>query len=290
MHRPDAGVRLPALFVITATLAGVLLAGCSGSAPIGPLGSTNADQGFAGSTMETVTVAETAQAAAAGTPGDSDFNCPPVEVRSGAAAWQVNEKSDGALRYQVSLGQRARECKFTTPDMRVRVGIQGRVLAGAAAAGTGGSLTVPIRLAVVEEGPTPKPVWTKLYTVPVQIGAGVTQLDFSYVAEDVTFPRPQPKVLDKYVIYVGFDPQAGAVAETRARPKPAAPRASAPAQPKPVASRPKPAPSTASASAEPAEPAPTQVRVAPPAPAPAASQENTQWIGAPAPSSGGFSQ
>lgn len=282
----------------------LLLAGCSGSGggtDVGPMGAGNADgQGWFGSQMRTTTVANSATPAP-GTPGAFDpneYTCPKVEIRGGAAAWQITDKGDGALRYQATLGQTARECKFAKPDMTVRIGIQGRVLIGAK--GGPGSLTVPVRVAVVQEGPSPQPIWTKLYSVPVSIGPAEMQVDFSLVVEDATFPLPAPATLERYVIYIGFDPQAGAVAEARgAKPKPAAAAKPAAPKPTPVATKPKPAapkptpPAASSAptptvtqSPPPAAPAPAQQPAPPPAAAIPAPAEG--WIGAPAPAPGTF--
>ncbi|MCJ8143554.1 hypothetical protein MKI84_11570 [Ancylobacter sp. A5.8] len=311
-------------------LIALLLAGCAGidgtggGGNEGPLGAGNSgSQGGFGSTMETTTVAASPRAATtpaapaattlpasaistqvvqsgsdgggASTGDTSDFTCPGVQVRGGAAAWQVTDPGDGGLRYQATLGQFSRECHYTTPDMTMRVGIQGRVLLGAK--GGPGRVSVPIRLALVEEGPVPKPVWTKFYSVPVEIGEGVMQVDFGLVASDVTFPRPSPATLERYVLYVGFDPQGATEKPTRprpAKPKPAQAAAPRPAQSAPAAARTTPVQSTPVQSApievEPAQaapaaaPAPVAVQPAPAAPA------QNQWIGTPAPSTGGFSQ
>ncbi|MEZ0213874.1 MAG: hypothetical protein ACAH27_13130 [Xanthobacteraceae bacterium] len=311
---------------LVALLAGCSGGGIGGAGNAGPMGGGNADgQGALGSSMETTTVAPTsapstapppptiavasaprtvnvvagpsgaapafAAAAPVASPGTfdaADYDCPKVEVRGGAAAWQVTDKSDGALRYQSTLGVIARECKFEPPTLNMRVGISGRVLLGTK--GGPGALTVPLRLAVVEEGPTPKPIWTKLYTVPVQIGEGEMQVEFNLVAEDVSVPLVSPRTLEKYIVYVGFDPQAGAVAEARRKPAPK-PVAAKPAAPKPVAARPKPAAPPPAANAE-AEPAPAPAAQRPPAaqqpPATAQTDPNTHWIGTAAPPSGGF--
>lgn len=329
--------------------------GLGGGGNEGPMGAGNSDgQGAFGSTMETTTVAPTsgsgttarsvpntapplpapvtagaagpvqtvvagnANASAAGSApvaDASDYTCPGVQVRSGAAAWQVTDKADGGIRYQANLGTFSRECHFTRPTMNMRVGIQGRVLLGAK--GGPGKVSVPIRLAVVEEGPTPKPVWTQFYSVPVEIGPGVMQVDFGLVADDVNFPLPTPDKLERYVIYVGFDSQAGEGESRRAprqqprpaqaaRPKPVAPAAQAtpasspaPAQTSRPAPAPAPAPAAAAAST-PAVSAPAATPAASAAPAAAPAKPatssvvppsgNQQWIGSPAPAAGGFSQ
>ncbi len=296
----------------------LLLAGCSGMGSggggnEGPMGAGNAGgQGLFGSTMETTTVLTNDRASPnspsninGGGPVDtSNFACPRVEVRGGAAAWQVTDKADGGVRYQATLGQFSRECHYTSPNMTMRVGIQGRVLLGAK--GGPGKLNVPIRLAVVEEGPVPKPVWTKFYSVPVEIGAGVMQVDFGLVADDIAFPLPSAGSIERYIVYVGFDSQAGTVAETKpaARPKPvqqarprpvqAAPVVTAPVQSAPVAVQPAPvqprAVPTQAVTPAPATPAPVVARPAAPANPPPLNDSQTQWIGAPAPNAGGFSQ
>ncbi|WP_245515931.1 hypothetical protein [Ancylobacter aquaticus] len=319
---------LPALALLLAGCAGNGIGGGDGND--GPMGAGNAgDQGVFGSSMETTTVAPTAGTAAV-TPGvadASDFTCPPVQVRAGAAAWQVTEPSDGGVRYQATLGQFSRECRFTSPEMNMRVGIQGRVLLGPK--GGPGKLTVPIRLAVVEEGPAPKSVWTKFYSVPVEVGAGVMQVDFGLVADDVNFPLPTPGLSERYIVYVGFDPQGKEEKPVRARPttpraqpqaqqapRPApaataAPRATPVATPAPsttprqitpaASAAPRTSPSapsatvqTAPATPAPATPAPAAAAATPApaasAPAPSPDNSQTQWIGAPAPSTGGFSQ
>lgn len=330
--RGGALVLLPVLALLLAGCAGGGIGGGGGNE--GPMGSGDAgNQGLFGSTMQTTTVSPTAAASNAGgtpagtaavTPGDFDasqFTCPPIQVRGGAAAWQVTDPQDGAVRYQATLGQFSRECRFTAPDMNIRVGIQGRVLLGAK--GGPGKLTVPIRLAVVEEGPEPKSVWTKFYSVPVEIGPGVMQVDFGIVADDVNFPRPTPAVSERYVIYVGFDPQGAQEKPQRARPATQArPRPQTQPSAQPQAQRPRPAAPAATAAPAPVQTAPAAaapvIRTAPATPAPAATapaasapaaspsapmtapaasapaakpdDSQTQWIGAPAPSTGGFSQ
>ncbi|MBS9477356.1 hypothetical protein [Ancylobacter radicis] len=309
---------------------GLLLAGCAGagtgggSGNEGPMGTGNAgDQGLFGSQIQTTTVAPETQANN-GTPGGdtSNFSCPPVEVRGGAAAWQVTDPADGGVRYQATLGQFSRECRYTAPDMTMRVGIQGRVLLGAK--GGPGRINVPIRVAVVQEGPAPKSIWTKFYSVPVEIGQSVLQVDFGLVADDISFPRPSYDVLDKYVVYIGFDPQGANEKPVRprpaqqTRPRPAPATSAAPATPRPAASTtpPRTAPAaqttpvqSAPATTAPAAAAPVQTAPAPAATAPAASTPaatapaasapaasapassgDAQWIGAPAPSAGTFSQ
>jgi hypothetical protein len=87
----------------------------------------------------------------------------------------------------------------------MKVGVQGRVIVGPV--GEAGTLDVPLRLALVQEGASPKTIWTKLYRVPVSIAGGQPNVPFVHV-EDISVPKPSAADLQAYVVYAGFDQQA----------------------------------------------------------------------------------
>jgi hypothetical protein len=157
--------------------------------------------------------------------------CPPVDVRLGASTLTIPPGSADAfsLRYQGTIGEMARECKVANGIMRMRVGVQGRVLVGPA--GGGGKIDVPMRYAVVKEGPEPKTVVSKFYKVAVTIPDGQPNVAFTHIDDDVAFPLPSDGDIDAYVVYVGFDP----IGEKQ---QPAKKPAAKPAA-KPVAARPR---------------------------------------------------
>jgi len=142
----------------------------------------------------------------AGPPAEVD--CPSVAVRQGAATLSITEPGAEAgpmtTRYQVSIGQMARECAALGGMMTMKVGVEGRVLLGPA--GGPGQIDVPIRMAVVQEGPNPKTVLSKFYKLAVAIPPGQTSVPFMHVEQDMSFPMPRGGDLDAYVVYVGFDP------------------------------------------------------------------------------------
>ena len=109
-------------------------------------------------------------------------------------------------RYQVSIGQMARECAALGGMMTMKVGVEGRVLLGPA--GSPGQVDIPLRMAVVREGPNPKTVLSKFYKVAVTIPPGQTSVPFVHVEQDLTFPTPRAADFDAYIVYVGFDPQS----------------------------------------------------------------------------------
>jgi len=136
-----------------------------------------------------------------------DFECPGVQIRQGAST--LTSTSDGAeqnalnLRYQVGFGQTARECRVSGNMLTIKVGVQGRVILGPA--GSSGPVDVPVRFAVVHEGIDPKPIVTKLERLSVNVAPGDTNVLFTHVEENLTFPLPKGADIDSYVVYVGFD-------------------------------------------------------------------------------------
>ena len=250
MHKKT--VRLPAEFSSRTGLAlfaaGLVVTGCATESALGPIGSPPAPSGDA-----------QVKATQGGVP--SDLDCPTVTIRGGASAWQLSAGPGPTnVRYQGALGQLARECAVLGETMTMRVGIEGRVLVGPK--GSPGNLTVPIRVALVAEGPQPRPISSKFYSVQVNIPEGASQAIFSLVEDDLTFAVPADKRLDNYMVYVGFDPQgASAAARPAAKAKaPAAKPTSAaqtPAAPKAPASQPAPAAKSAPAAKPQFEPAPS---------------------------------
>jgi hypothetical protein len=153
-------------------------------------------------------------------------NCPIVEIRPGASTLPVAAKTEQAtaqdLRYQLTFTQTARQCFVDGTTMRMRVGVQGRVVAGPAGAPT--QVDVPLRYAVVREGVEPRTITTKFRRFPVAV-AGANNVLFTDIEEDLSFPIPSTVDLDAYVVYIGFDDQ-GDRSERRPPPaKKSAPRA-----------------------------------------------------------------
>ena len=121
------------------------------------------------------------------------------------------------LRYQASFTQTARECILRGNDLTIKVGVQGRIVVGPA--GGPGTLSIPLRYALVREGREPKTLWTKLFTIPVTIPENQLNLPWLHIEEEMTVPRPPADEIEAYVIYVGFDPE-GAAATPKAVAKP----------------------------------------------------------------------
>ena len=168
--------------------------------------------------------AETAQAAGggAGIVDAEDFDCPQVAIRTGASTLIVGDKasqepdSPMTLRYQGSILNTARDCKFAAGIVTMKVGVEGRIILGPA--GGPGQVDVPIRIAVVHEGPQLKVVVSKLARLSVAVTENSPGAVFTHVDPEVSFPMPRPAGdIDSYIVYVGYDQQA---LEAPKKPKP----------------------------------------------------------------------
>jgi len=147
--------------------------------------------------------------AAAGETTPPNFECPPVTVRQGAStmsAWSGAEQVPTALRHQVSVLTYARECRLNGQTLAMRVGVEGRAVLGPT--GTPGTINVPVRIAIVHEGINPKTIVARMHTVTVDLAPGHSNIVFTHIEEDLSFPMPPGGDIDSYVVYVGFDPMA----------------------------------------------------------------------------------
>jgi len=201
-------------------LLALLLAGCGSSSIL------------SGSSLNIFDSKKATTGAASGT-GDAaadlaDIDCPSVTVRSGASTLMiggkpVNANDTGALelRYQGTIIRTARECHVAAGIMTMKVGVEGRIITGPA--GGPGTVDVPLRVAVVQEGVNPKPIISKFARIPVTVASDNDRVTFSHVEQDITFPMPVPAgYIDAYVVYVGFDTMAAPEKKAPARRKPAA--------------------------------------------------------------------
>jgi len=141
------------------------------------------------------------------TPSAAEVDCPGVDIRPGTSTLNIAVKPDqataGDLRYQLSIGQTARECRVQDGSMSIKVGVQGRILLGPF--GAPGSVDVPLRYAVVREGPEPKLIVTRFKRIEATIAAGQTRAQFVDIEQGLSFPLPSSVELAAYVVYVGFD-------------------------------------------------------------------------------------
>jgi hypothetical protein len=181
---------------------------------------------FSSSALDFFSTSSKATTSDGGSGSVTDVECPGVDVRSGASTLMIgNKPGEGEpsaldLRYQATIVRMARECQVNAGLVTMKVGIEGRVITGPA--GGPGTIDLPLRIAVVQEGVNPKTIVSKFARLQVAIANAAERVSFTHVDPDVSFPLPQPAAnIDAYVVYVGFDP-AGAPQEKKkptAKPK-----------------------------------------------------------------------
>jgi len=165
-----------------------------------------------------------------------DIECPLINIRQGAATFVVGQTAsnstdvtntnNGAMgvRYQGTFVRAARECALVRGNVVMKIGVQGRIIVGPS--GGPGEVNVPLRIAVVDETPNKtKPIATRFVRIPVTVSSMTDNPSFTHVEEGLSFPMPRD--LDRYVIYIGFDPLAAAAQdhpkpEPKAKPRPKA--------------------------------------------------------------------
>lgn len=188
-HRWRAALGAAALLT-----AGLVLSGCSGM-------TSRLPRWFSGSSDT--------PAAAPGAPAapSMDEDCPVADIRRGASTLQVATAGETStandLHYQLTFIELARQCMLIGQTVRMRVGVQGRVIVGPA--GAPSQVAVPLRYAVIREGVEPKTIITKFKRFPVAVPAMAESTVFTDIEEDLSFPLPPRAELRSYVVYVGFD-------------------------------------------------------------------------------------
>lgn len=126
--------------------------------------------------------------------------CPRVSLREGTAYFSTYpkgaEKNRDNVRYQASITDVSRSCKYVDGGLTMEVGVAGRVVLGPK--GSAGTIEMPIRVAVVEGD---RVLYSELHKDKVDIGqAGTTQ--FVFTDPNVNLPRPSGP---NYQVFVGYD-------------------------------------------------------------------------------------
>ena len=118
-------------------------------------------------------------------------------MRTGAATLMIGSKPGQGepsaldLRYQATIIRTARECHVNAGIMTMKIGIEGRVITGPA--GGPGTIDVPLRIAVVQEGVNPKTVFSKFGREQVTVAGAVDRVPLSRISIRISsFPMPQP--------------------------------------------------------------------------------------------------
>ena len=121
-----------------------------------------------------------------------------MRVASGADATGV--------RYQIAVGDVARECAVQGDRLAIRVGVETNVVLGPA--GSAGTYTAPLRIAIVRQRDEAV-LASKVYRVGGAVG-GTGQSQFTLVADALTVPYINEHASADYEVLVGFGEGGGA--------------------------------------------------------------------------------
>jgi hypothetical protein len=134
---------------------------------------------------------------------ETGVGCPAIDIIENAAGYRGAGSGAQAsqVSFQASITGTARECVTQGGQMKIRVGVEGRVLLGQG--GRPGSYSVPIRIVVKRRAETVTQRFTRLN---VSVPANDVQGDFAYIEENLTVPISSVDPADEFDIYVGLDP------------------------------------------------------------------------------------
>lgn len=143
-----------------------------------------------------------------------EYSCPKVEILDGTVAYRSGAADVArGVAYQAAIGDIARDCSLVAQaQMRMRVGVQGRVILGEA--GKPGTYSIPVRVAVRKGSET---VYSKMSPASVTIPPSDTQTTFIVLDEGILLPVGVNDPGDEYTVLVGLDPQGGRPARNRRR-------------------------------------------------------------------------
>jgi hypothetical protein len=199
---PPCSIRLATLALVGAS---ILLAGGCG---VGKLGNFDApDTAGSGKLAELLGLSKHPET------GDAQgrrVSCPEIVVLDGtgvARLYAGSPPSSTNLRVQYSIEDTARECSIADDKLVLKIGIAGKVLLGPA--GTPGSFSVPVRVAVVRNADQ-SPVVSKLYHAAATIAARRTEESFTIISEPISLPFIHDRAEADYSIKVGIDSAGGA--------------------------------------------------------------------------------
>jgi hypothetical protein len=172
-----------------------LISGCSMGGLMGGGNAANANLQNATAAPEAMAQAQTNAMPVIAT------ECPPIRVRLGGEAmyyYGSGRTGDAnALQYQGVIDEASRNCVVTNGQIRINMGVTGRVLLGPA--GTQSSINAPVRFAIERDG---QAIYSERYTVAVPIVPPALNAEFVQVVENVTIPYLGGETI---TIWVGFD-------------------------------------------------------------------------------------
>ncbi len=180
--------------VLAAVACAALVAGCNSSNGVGAL-QLGQNAGNDGNT-ETGADQQTGTQIVQG-------NCPRVTLRDGTAYIRKYERGGQddpeKILFQAAIADTTRQCSITGDQMTINVVVAGRAAAGPA--GKPGPISLPVRVAVVENRSN-RVIYSDLSEFETTLPDGNPSTQFLFSKSDVTIPIADSRTVR---VFVGFD-------------------------------------------------------------------------------------
>jgi len=141
------------------------------------------------------------------------IDCPIVQIEPGMSSFRVGGADASSVRYQIAIGDVARDCSQSNGQLLVRVGVETRTVIGPA--GAPGSYTAPLTVALRRVGDE-KLLASKTYQVGGAVGSTGNSIN-ALIAEPLAAPFINERAADDYEIVLSMGKGAAAPEGRRRR-------------------------------------------------------------------------
>jgi len=139
------------------------------------------------------------------------IDCPVVQIEPGMSAVRVGGPESSSVRYQIAIGDVARDCSQSNGQLLVRVGVETRTVIGPA--GGPGTYTAPLTVALRRTGDE-KILSSKTYQVGGAVGSTGNAIN-ALIAEPLAAPFINERAADDYEIVLSMGKGGGEVRDRR---------------------------------------------------------------------------
>ena len=140
------------------------------------------------------------------------IDCSVVQIEPGMSAFRVGGPDSATVRYQIAIGDVARDCSQSNGQLLVRVGVETRTVVGPA--GGPGNYTAPLTVALRRVGDE-KILASKTYQVGGAVGSTGNAIN-ALIAEPLAAPFTTERAADDYEVVLSIG-KGGAAPEGRRR-------------------------------------------------------------------------
>ncbi|MFO1133606.1 MAG: hypothetical protein U1E30_00120 [Rhodoblastus sp.] len=202
--RPVRGLSAAA----AAMAAGLVLAGCGG--PAGSVAGGDPDP-VSTKLGNLLAFNSTTAPALPNKAASARIDCPVVQIEPGMSAVRVGGAESSSVRYQIAIGDVARDCSESNGQLFVRVGVETRTVVGPA--GGPGTYTAPLTVALRRTGDE-KILASKTYQVGGAVGSSGNAIN-SLIAEPLSVPYINERAADDYEIVLSMGKGGGEKVDRR---------------------------------------------------------------------------